>query len=115
MEGGDVGGADTGHTDAEALLQVAKRDVGLCGDLATEFMDGGFQRRGERRALELRQGLAGNEQREQFAFGNTQQWKLLDRLAIIIPVAGGVVFDGEAQAVAHEIDVAANGFNRRLD
>jgi len=57
----------------------------------------------------LLEGLFGDEQGEEFAFGDLEGGEGFDGAGVMVTEAGGVVGDGEVEAVAHELDVAEDG------
>jgi hypothetical protein len=62
----------------------------------------------------LLQRLFGNDEREEFAFGDLQRGKGADLAIIEITIAPDVELDGQVHPVAHELDVAMDGLARDL-
>src|SRR5436190_854803 len=74
------------------------------------FSDRTEQRLFETGAAILLERFLSDHQREQFAFSNLHRGKGADFLSVTIAKAAPVIFDRQIQAVAHEFDVAMDGF-----
>ena len=58
----------------------------------------------------LGEHLLGDEESENFSFTDLEKGEGLDRLGVAKSVAGGIVLQGEVEAVSHKIEIALNGF-----
>ena len=56
------------------------------------------------------QHLLGDKESENFSFTDLKEGKSLDYFGIAEGVAGGIVLQGEVEAVSHKIEIALNGF-----
>lgn len=58
----------------------------------------------------LGEDFLGDKEGEDLSFTHLKEGEGLDRLGITKGVAGGIVSEGEVEAIAHEIEIALNGF-----
>ena len=67
----------------------------------------GFLKRG---AVVLREHFLGDEEGKNLSLAHLQKGKGLHLFGVAEGVAGGVVLDGEAEAVSHEVEVSLDRF-----
>jgi hypothetical protein len=64
----------------------------------------------EARAAILLERLFRDDQRDEFALGDLQGREGVHALGIVVAAADGVIFDRQVQPVAHEVEIALDGF-----
>ena len=92
----------------DGLLPVSEVQGHGVWERRGHFLERAQERPLERRAAVLLQRLFRHEQREQFAFGDLQRWKITDFFCVMEAAARAIKFNRQLQPVAHELNVAIN-------
>lgn len=114
FEEGDVDDGFGAGSEADGVVPLGEVEGDGVGEGAFEFLEGGDEAVFEGGAAVLLEGFLGDEQGEQFAFADLEGGERVDLLGVMEAVVGGVEGDGEGEAIAHEIQVAADGFGADL-
>ena len=96
------------------LLQIRQVQRNGVGQRLLHFSNGAEQRFLETGAAILLQRFFRDDQREQFALGDLQRGKGADFLGVMIAETAPVEFQRQLQPVAHELEVAMDGFGADL-
>ena len=106
LENAEVGIFGRERAEGEGLVEIFERVTFFTVEPAEEFLEGHFQRALERGAVVLLDGFVGDQQGEEFGFGDADTGEAVNGFGEVIAVAEVVVFDGPIEGKAHEFDVA---------
>lgn len=110
VEDGEVGFADADVFEGDGAKFVGGGEGNFVAEAAGEFFEGDLKLAVKRGAAVLLEGALGDEEGEEFAFGDVDGGKGVDGVGVAVGLDAGVEFDGEFEAVAHEGEVADDGF-----
>ncbi len=110
VEDGEVGFADADVFEGDGAKFVGGGEGNFVAEAAGKFFEGDLELAVERGAAVLLQGALGDEEGEEFAFGDVDGGKGVDGVRVAVGLYLGVELDGEFEAVAHEGEVADDGF-----
>ena len=102
------------RAEGDGLLPVGDVERDGVGQGGGHFLEGADQGPLEGGAAVLLQGFFRHEQGEQFALGDLQGGEIADFLGVMVAFVRGVVGQGQFQPVAHEFQVAVDGFGADL-
>jgi hypothetical protein len=112
VEDGEVGFAEADVFERDGLEFVGGGKGNAIAKTAGEFFEGSFELAVEGRAAVLLQSALGDEEGKEFAFGDVDGGEGGDGMGVAVGLDLSVEFDGEIEAIAHEGDVADDGFAR---
>jgi hypothetical protein len=115
VENGEVGFTEADVFEGDGLEFVGGRKGNAVAEAAGEFFEGDLELAVEGRAAILLEGALGDEEGEEFAFGDVDGGEGGDGLGVAVGLDLRVEFDGKLEAIAHEGDVADDGFARDLE
>jgi hypothetical protein len=84
-------------------------------ELGGHFGEGGMEGLFEGGAAVLLEGFLGDEEGDDLAFGHGEGGEGGDLAGVVESAVEGAILEGEVHAVAHEVDIALDGFRRDLE
>lgn len=114
VEGREIGFGDAHVFEGNGAQLVGGREGDFVAKTAGKFFEGDFELTMEGGAAVLFEGALGDEEREQFALGYLDGGKGVDRVRVTVGLNRRVILDGQVETVAHEGDVADDGFSANL-
>lgn len=114
-EEADARGQDADGFDREGRFQFLPLEGNFAGAGLGDFAEALPEHLLQAGAAQGSEGMAGEEEGHQVVAGEVQQGKIVNCEGIVKAVLDGVVGQGEAELVAHEAEVALNGFGGDFD
>jgi hypothetical protein len=115
LEDVDVGGGGAKAAEGDGGVDLGPLEVDAVAEAVADFLESGAQRALEGGAAVLLEGLACDEEGDDLAAGDLDVGKAGDGLRVVEAELDLVVLDGEAEAVAHEVDIALDGLWRDFE
>ena len=115
VKNGEVGFADADIFEGDGAKFVGGREGDFVAEAAGKFFEGDFELMVKRGALILLEGALGDEEGKEFAFGHVDGGKGVYGVRVAVGEDLSVELYGEFEAVAHEGDVADDGFPGNLE
>jgi len=111
----DICGGGAEAAEGDGGIEVAPLEIDPVAKAVADLLEGGAEGALEGGAAVLLEGLAGDEEGHDFALGDLDVGEIGDGFGVVEAELELVVLDGEAEAVAHEIDVALDGLGGDLE